>query len=225
MKCSIPWNWEEFLFLTIRLLFRWSHGFCIAFINCRLGESFFMPKKWQRLGPKNGSWEIRLDIHTSWETLIGGLLVLYKFIVNDSYSISNSSLSSHLGINAFFHVLHLIQSQVQYDALAQDVAISTSQASVIMYSFFITFRLKHSKEWDERGSYRASNFSDFYWIGFWFWFSCLSGAIVVLHLDILSVRLVIVGRKSVHWRRIQLTLFVFIMGTILQCIVLAPSPI
>jgi len=51
-----------------------------------------------------------------------------------------------LGINAAFHVVHFIQTQTQYDALAQDVGISTSQASVIMILVFILLL-----EWRDRG--------------------------------------------------------------------------
>lgn len=37
-----------------------------------------------------------------------------------------------LGLNVLFHVLHLVQTHITYDALAQDVVISSSQGSVIM---------------------------------------------------------------------------------------------
>lgn len=36
-----------------------------------------------------------------------------------------------LGVNAFFHVMHLINTEITYDALAQDVSIASSQSSVI----------------------------------------------------------------------------------------------
>ncbi|XP_039266269.2 uncharacterized protein LOC120341774 isoform X1 [Styela clava] len=44
---------------------------------------------------------------------------------------------SMLFVNALFHVLHLVQTHTTYDATAQDVSISTSQASVIMMLVFI----------------------------------------------------------------------------------------
>jgi hypothetical protein len=37
-----------------------------------------------------------------------------------------------LGVNAFFIVLHLVQTQIWYDGLAQDVSIWSSQGSVIL---------------------------------------------------------------------------------------------
>ncbi|CAK8696309.1 unnamed protein product [Clavelina lepadiformis] len=40
-------------------------------------------------------------------------------------------------VNGLFHVLHLIQTHWTYDALAQDVAMSSSQGSVIMMLCFI----------------------------------------------------------------------------------------
>ncbi|XP_078483384.1 uncharacterized protein LOC113475452 [Ciona intestinalis] len=44
---------------------------------------------------------------------------------------------SLLGVNAVFHILHLVQTHWTYDGTAQDVAISSSQASVIMMICFI----------------------------------------------------------------------------------------
>lgn len=44
---------------------------------------------------------------------------------------------SMLIVNALFHVLHLVQTHTTYDATAQDVSISTSQASVIMMLVYI----------------------------------------------------------------------------------------
>ncbi|XP_076810433.1 uncharacterized protein LOC143453151 [Clavelina lepadiformis] len=42
-----------------------------------------------------------------------------------------------LFVNAFFHLIHLVQTHWTYDATAQDVAISSSQGSVIMMLCFV----------------------------------------------------------------------------------------
>ncbi|XP_077973639.1 uncharacterized protein LOC120337662 [Styela clava] len=44
---------------------------------------------------------------------------------------------SMLAVNALFHILHLIQTHTTYDGLAQQVAMSTSQSSVIMMMVFV----------------------------------------------------------------------------------------
>lgn len=53
---------------------------------------------------------------------------------------------SMLLVNALFHILHLVQTHWTYDATAQDVSISSSQASVIMMICFIILI-----EYKERG--------------------------------------------------------------------------
>ncbi|CAH1796212.1 unnamed protein product [Owenia fusiformis] len=50
------------------------------------------------------------------------------------------------GLNAFFHILHLINTHTTYDATAQDVSIASSQGSVIMALCFVIFL-----EYSERG--------------------------------------------------------------------------
>ncbi|CAH1793685.1 unnamed protein product [Owenia fusiformis] len=40
-------------------------------------------------------------------------------------------------INVLFHILHLLQTHVTYDATAQDVSVASSQSSVIMMAIFV----------------------------------------------------------------------------------------
>jgi len=42
-----------------------------------------------------------------------------------------------IGITYLFHLLHLVQTHVTYDATAKDVVIQSSQASVIMMLVFV----------------------------------------------------------------------------------------
>ncbi len=51
-----------------------------------------------------------------------------------------------LGLNVFFHLLHLVQTHTTYDPLAQDMTVSSAQASVIMLLIVVLLL-----EYNERG--------------------------------------------------------------------------
>ncbi|XP_013394799.1 uncharacterized protein LOC106162167 isoform X1 [Lingula anatina] len=93
-----------------------------------------------------------------WLSYVGHQLLMWAGILysqlakaaetpNEKYS---TKLGKHnyilLGLNVFFHLLHLLQTHITYDALAQDVSIASSQSSVIMMLVLIVLL-----EYKERG--------------------------------------------------------------------------
>ena len=66
-----------------------------------------------------------------WWTIYWAQNNLKEFRTKPSPTLTKYNIWS-LGINAFFIVLHLVQTQLTFDGLAQDVPIWTSQGSVII---------------------------------------------------------------------------------------------
>ncbi len=75
---------------------------------------------------------------TAWGFYALHQVILWALIYYAQNSVKKYSTGLHpvniwaLGVNAFFIVLHLIQTQVWYDALAMDLSSFTSQGSVIL---------------------------------------------------------------------------------------------
>lgn len=88
---------------------------------------------WWQLPEKN--WAARL---TAWGFYLAHQVAIWGIIFYAQKHKAKYTTGLHnfnywaLGANAFFVVLHLIQTHVWYDALAQDVSIWSSQASVIL---------------------------------------------------------------------------------------------
>jgi hypothetical protein len=75
---------------------------------------------------------------TSWGFYIANQLTMWFLIYYAQTRVKRYSSTLHrinyiaLGANAFFILLHLVQTQIWYDGLAQDVSIWSSQGSVIL---------------------------------------------------------------------------------------------
>jgi len=88
---------------------------------------------WWQLPEKN--WGARL---TAWGFYLAHQFAIWGIIFYAQRNKSKYTSGLHnfnywaLGANAFFIFLHLIQTHVWYDALAQDVSVSSSQGSVII---------------------------------------------------------------------------------------------
>ncbi|XP_064597914.1 uncharacterized protein LOC135464418 [Liolophura sinensis] len=98
-----------------------------------------------KLPPDEVTWYTRMFVWTCYCChQIFVWIVQYKFHTekvqgNKTYSTSLGKWNYfYFGINAFFHLLHLLQTHLTYDATAQDVSVVSSQCSVILVLTFIT---------------------------------------------------------------------------------------
>jgi hypothetical protein len=87
---------------------------------------------WQRPAPTFWSRATAWSMYALHQVAIWGLIYYAQTRVKRYTQGLHKVNVAALGVNAFFIVLHFVQTQFWYDGLAQDVSIWTSQGSVIL---------------------------------------------------------------------------------------------